>query len=83
MTANLNSPAITNGPLTADELAEYVRQHYTPQCCTGDCRQGRDCPMRQPAEAWADLSDTHPQRTGHARLGALARGWLWLKRALS
>lgn len=38
--------------LNDDRLADSeirARRDYSDECCTGNCRQGRDCPERDPA----------------------------------
>ena len=67
---NLNAPAIEQGPLTAEELAAYRREH---ECCNGDCEQGRRCPMRAPAEAATDIG---AEPSGRPRDGWLTGLWL-------
>ena len=54
---NLNAPRIDDGaPLTAAELADYNRQRLEASaCCNGDCEQGRQCVLRQPAEAATEV----------------------------
>lgn len=77
---NLNTPAIESGLLTAEALAEYRRQHE-PRCCTHDrrCDQGRQCPMRMPAEAATDIG---AEPRGQHREGLLSGLWLRLVRVL-
>lgn len=67
---NLNAPAIVDGPLTADDLAAWRATH---ECCTGECSQGRQCPMRQPAEAATDIG---AEPAGRPRDGWLTGLWL-------
>lgn len=73
---NLNVPAIEQGPLTADDLAAWRREH---ECCNGDCNQGRQCPMRMPAEAATDIG---AEPRGKHREGVLTGLWLRLVRVL-
>ena len=79
---NLNTPAIEQGPLTADDLAAW-RAAHEPRCCTHDhrCNQGRQCPMRAPAEASTEVGHTEPR--GKHREGWLTGLWLRLVRALT
>ncbi len=50
--SNLNTPAIYTGPLTASDLADWRESH---NCCNGNCAQGRQCPMRNAAEACTEV----------------------------
>lgn len=76
---NLNTPAIEQGPLTADDLATWRAMH---ECCATGCSDGRYCAMRvQPAEATTEIGAEPPR--GKHREGVLTGLWLRLRRALT
>lgn len=76
---NLNTPTLDQGPLTADDLAAWRREH-APRCCNDDCDQGRQCPMRMPAEAATEIG---ADQRGKHREGLLSGLWLRIRRALT
>lgn len=71
MSANLNRPAITPGPLVA---ADLHRVTLVCPLCTGNCDQGRRCPAHAPAEACTEVgADAAESMWRHRRTASTAR----------
>ena len=75
MNVNLNSPAIEQGPLTADELAAYSRARLAAAWADPD-------ELPSPLFSAECCTEIGSEVQGQQRDGWLTRAWLRLRRAL-